>query len=308
MPSVPDPFEALRTAPTPIDPEPAFAARLRARVVRALHASEQGDLSMTLETSETQQQQQQMRQGDMSYVALWVPDVDRAARFYADVLGWKYGQPGPGPNRQVEGQSMSYGLSQVAGASEFLSRLGLTLTHAPAPTGYTVFVVDDIAAGAQRVRDAGGHAGDIKEQPYGLVAACEDDQGLVFSLHQVPSGMPAPRPPSTGARQGDISYLVFQVPDASKARAFFGAVFGMHFEPGRSPDGWNLPDIVPMSGVAGGFARPAVVPMFRVDDIQSAVVRVRTAGGSASEPVHEGYGIRAECADDQGVRFYLGQL
>ena len=306
---MPDPFEALRTAPTPIDPDPAFGARLRARVLRALHPSDQGDLTMTIETSETQQQELlRMRQGDMSYVALWVPDVDRAARFYADVLGWSYGQPGPGPNRQVEGQSMSYGLSEVASASEFLGRQGLTLTHAPAPTGYTVFVVDNITAGVQRVRDAGGRAGDIKEQPYGLVAACEDDQGLVFTLHEVPSGMPAPRPPSTGARHGDVAYLVFEVPDAGKARAFFSAVFGIRFEPGRSPDGWNLPDIAPMSGVVGGAARPTVVPMFRVDDIQSAVSRVRAAGGSASEPAREGYGIRAACEDDQGVRFHLGQL
>jgi predicted enzyme related to lactoylglutathione lyase len=264
---------------------------------------------MTLETSETQQQEQlSMRQGDMSFVALWVPDIDRAARFYADVLGWKYGQAGPGPNLLVEGQSTSYGLSQVAGASEFLSRVGLTLTLAPAPGSYTVFVVDDITAGVQRVREAGGRAGDIKEQPYGLVAACEDDQGLLFSLHQVPAGMPAPRPPSTGARQGDVGYLVFQVPDAAKARTFFTAVLGIRFEPGRAPDGWNLPDIAPMSGVAGGFARPAVVPMYRVNDISAAVGRVRAAGGSASEPVHEGYGSRADCTDDQGVPFYLGQL
>jgi predicted enzyme related to lactoylglutathione lyase len=48
--------------------------------------------------------------------------------------------------------------------------------------------------------------------------------------------------------------------------------------------------------------------MFRVDDIQAAVERVRAAGGTASEPQHEGYCIRAECADDQGVRFLLGQL
>jgi predicted enzyme related to lactoylglutathione lyase len=48
--------------------------------------------------------------------------------------------------------------------------------------------------------------------------------------------------------------------------------------------------------------------MFRVDDIQAAVERVRAAGGTASEPRHEGYGIRAECADDQGVRFLVGQL
>jgi hypothetical protein len=35
---------------------------------------------------------------------------------------------------------------------------------------------------------------------------------------------------------------------------------------------------------------------------------VRAAGGTASEPLREGYGIRAECADDLGVRFHLGQL
>ena len=48
--------------------------------------------------------------------------------------------------------------------------------------------------------------------------------------------------------------------------------------------------------------------MFRVDDIQAAVERVRAAGGTATEPVHEGYGVRSECSDDQGVRFHLGQL
>jgi hypothetical protein len=49
---MPDPFEALRTAPTPIDPDPAFAARLRARVVRALLTS-QGDLNVTLQATDT---------------------------------------------------------------------------------------------------------------------------------------------------------------------------------------------------------------------------------------------------------------
>ena len=41
---------------------------------------------------------------------------------------------------------------------------------------------------------------------------------------------------------------------------------------------------------------------------RDAVERVRAAGGTAGEPLHQGYGIRAECADDQGVRFHLGQL
>ena len=36
--------------------------------------------------------------GDIGYVSLWLPDVDRAAVFYAAVLGWRYG-PGSGPGR-----------------------------------------------------------------------------------------------------------------------------------------------------------------------------------------------------------------
>jgi predicted enzyme related to lactoylglutathione lyase len=85
-------------------------------------------------------------------------------------------------------------------------------------------------------------------------------------------------------------------------------VFGWQFTAGRGQDGWNIPDTVPMAGVAGGRSRARIVPMYRVDDITSAVQRVRAAGGTATEPAHEGYGIRAECTDDQGTTFYLGQL
>jgi predicted enzyme related to lactoylglutathione lyase len=301
---MPDPFEALRTAPTPIDPEAAFAARLRARLAQALlpTSPDQGEPSMTLHTSETAEQ---LRQGDMSYFSLWVPDVDRAARFYTDLLGWQYAAWSSGPARLVEGQSISLGLSELAGSADFQRSEGLPVGEALAPTGYPVFVVDDIQAAAQRVRAAGGHAAEPKDQPYGRVAGCVDDQGLAFSLHE---RVALPRPPATGARHGDVAYVVFEFPDAARARAFYAAVLGMHFEPGRTPDGWNVSEVAPMSGFAGGASRTTVVPMFRVDDIQAAVERVRAAGGRASEPRHEGYGTRAECADDQGVRFYLGQL
>jgi predicted enzyme related to lactoylglutathione lyase len=301
---MPDPFEALRTAPTPIDPDPAFAARLRARLARALlpTSADQGEPGMTLHTSETTEQ---VRQGDLSYLALWVPDIDRAARFYADLLGWRYTGPATGPARLVEGQSISLGLSELGGSIQFLRGMGLSLPESIAPTGYPVFVVDDIEAAVQRVRAAGGQSADITDEPYGRVAGCVDDQGLAFSLHQ---RMEAPRAPATGARHGDVAYVVFEFPDSARARTFYAAVLGVRLEPGRTPDGWNMPEVVPMAGMAGGASHAAVVPMFRVDDIAAAVERVRAAGGRASDPRHEGYGTRAECADDQGVRFHLGQL
>ena len=50
------------------------------------------------------------------------------------------------------------------------------------------------------------------------------------------------------------------------------------------------------------------MPMWLVDDVEAAVGRVRAAGGTATEPEQRPYGITSECVDDQGSRFYLGQL
>jgi predicted enzyme related to lactoylglutathione lyase len=202
---------------------------------------------------------------------------------------------------------MPLGLSQLSGTAHYMRSVeGIPLPQTVTPTAYVVFVVVDVDAAVERVRAAGGHVGGVKDQPYGRLAACMDSQGLPFSLQQK---VPMPRLPTNGARQGDAAYLVFEFPDAARAQAFYGSVLGLRFKPGRGPDSWNVPDVVPMSGLSGGAQRATVVPIFRVDDIQAAgVERVRAAGGTASEPQHAGYGIRAECAADQGVRFLLGQL
>jgi len=258
---------------------------------------------MTLQVPETEER---LRQGDLSYLSLWVPDLDRATRFYADVLGWQF-TPGPGAN-QVEGQSLTLGVGELAASAAFTRSLGVPLPPTLEPSAYVVFVVDQVEAASERVRAAGGFATPPLDQPYGRVAACVDDQGFPFSLHEVPAGMPAARPPANGQRQGDVAYVTFRFPDADRARQFYASVLGVQFQPGRTPGGWNIPEIVPMSGLMGGASRPSAVPMWRVDDIQAAVARVRAAGGTATEPTHQGYGIAAECTDDQGVAFNLGQL
>jgi uncharacterized protein len=299
---MPDPFEALRTAHTPIDPDPAFAARLRARVVRALHP-ERGEQTMILQSSETAEQ---LRQGDISYVALWVHDVDTAARFYASVLGWRYGSENRPYNLLVEGQSLSMGIAQLDGGLAFQRQLGLPVPEVGVPTAYVVFAVNHLEAALTSVRANGGSADEPKQAPWGRVGACADNQGLLFSLQELPAGMP--RPPASGGRHGDVAYLVFETPDATRARAFFHAVLGLQFTQGRGADGWNVQDIVPMSGLSGGLERSSIVPMYRVDDIAAAVQRVRQAGGNATDPVSHPYGTSADCTDDQGTRFLLGQF
>ena len=104
------------------------------------------------------------REGDVSYVVLRVADLDRARRFFDDVLGWSYSPGTTGVH--VEGPSPMTGMS---GGSP-----GVTLCYR----------VDDIGASVERVQAAGGRAGEVAARPYGLESLCADDQGVEFFLHQ----------------------------------------------------------------------------------------------------------------------------
>lgn len=228
------------------------------------------------------------RPGDIGYAWLSVPDVERAVAFYGVVLGWTF-SPGSVPEgRQVEGRMPPLGLG--GGARK--------------PTLACSYAVADVRAAVERVRAAGGEAAALEDRPYGPAADCVDDQGVAFSLHQADGA--GSRPPANGGGPGDLSYLTLEVVDSAKTRAFYGAVLGWTFAPGRMADGWTVQGVVPMTGMHGGNAEHTAVPMWKVDDVAAAVERVRAAGGTATEPERMPYGTTAECTDDQGSRFYLG--
>lgn len=302
---MPDPFEALRTAPTPIEPDPAFVARLRTRVERALRQAQGVDETMPSLIHDLEPAAERVRQGDITYVSLWVPNVQRAAAFFASALGWTYAAGNQDQSRQAEGLSVSHGIAGLGAALRDLSSRGLDIPAQEHTTLYPVFAVEDINAAVERVRKAGGQALAPEDRPYGRLADCVDDQDMLFGLHEALVGLP--RAAGHGTRHGDVSYLTFKVRDSARARAFLGAVLGLRFSPGRVEDGWAVNDLVPMSGLHGGQDRTAVVPMYRVDDIRSAIERVRALGGTATPPTREPYGLTADCTDDQGTHFYLRQ-
>jgi predicted enzyme related to lactoylglutathione lyase len=225
------------------------------------------------------------RQGDIGYAWMSVPDPERALAFYGTVLGWRF-SPGYTPGaHNIDGQALPMGLSR--------GEPGFHLSYA----------VDDVAAAVERVRAAGGTAGDPEDRPYGPAADCVDDQGVTFALHRSGSG---PRSPENGRGQGDLSYLTLEVVDSARFRAFYGEVLGWTFTGGTIDDGWSATGVSPMTGMHGGNAANTAVPMWKVDDVAAAVERVRAAGGTATDPQRQPYGTTSECTDDQGMRFYLG--
>jgi uncharacterized glyoxalase superfamily protein PhnB len=109
------------------------------------------------------------RPGDAVYLTLQVPDGARARDFYEAVLGWSFTPGRVADGWQVEGTTPMIGVG--GGTSE--------------PGMVPMYAVDDIEVAVAAVRTAGGEAGEIERQSYGLSSLCRDDQGLPFYLGQL---------------------------------------------------------------------------------------------------------------------------
>ena len=91
---MPDPFEALRSTPEPVAPDAEFAARLRARVERAMTLPEGVDVSETTLPSRPAATDGSLARGPEPDAApatvtpyLIVSDARRAIDWYVEVLG-----------------------------------------------------------------------------------------------------------------------------------------------------------------------------------------------------------------------------
>jgi uncharacterized protein len=111
---------------------------------------------------------------------------------------------------------------------------------------------------------------------------------------------------------GEPAFFELGVEDAERARAFYGALFDWTFTSG--PHGGHLIETrtIP-GGLHGGDPRAAPYLFFRVDDLDSAVARVRELGGaveglgSDESELDSAHGRFTLCRDDQGSPFGLFQ-
>ena len=228
-----------------------------------------------------------IQHGDIGYVSVWTPDADRAARFYGAVLGWTYDPA----TRRVTNSDQPIGIFAVDDRT----------------TLFGCYAVDDLRAARQAIVDAGGELGEVRQYGFGTVLDATDPGGTAFSVYQPAAGQP--RPALNGSGPGELSYITYEVADSAAFREFYRRVLRWTFEPGRIEDGWQVVGTHPMAGVAGGADRPTTVPMWTVADLDAAVQQVRAAGGTVIQPPsQQPYGRMAECADDQGGRFYLGEF
>lgn len=307
MPTVADPLEVLRTPTVPIDPDPDFAAHLRARIELALALPQGVDVATTLQQP-TDSDAQTVASALTPYLA--VADARAALEWYGNALGARtVGQPIVMPDGRIGHAELT-----VAGARLFLSdehpEIGAAAPTTGAGAAVTLHLeVPDVDAVVARAAAAGaGVEREPSDNPYGRVGVIRDPFGHRWMLNSPPADQASSASAHGREKEGDVVYLTMHVVDSTRARAFYGAVFGWTFTPGHVEDGWQIDTPSPMTGLHGGNERAMMEPMYRVKDITAAVARVRAAGGTATDPEGQPYGISAHCTDDQGTAFYLGQL
>lgn len=230
-----------------------------------------------------------VRTGDVAYASLWVPDLERAAAFFAEVLGWTYAPGSSEQGRQVTSTPRPMGL----------------WGGVPKSTLFLAYFVDDLDRAIERVAAAGGSSEAPREEPWSRTVDCTDDQGTRFSMVGIAAGSTTSRASLAASGHGALTYITMQVEDTARARAFYGAVFGWDFTAGNWPDGWNVVEPVPMTGMAGGRGGGGNLPVYQVDDVAAAAQRVRELGGTASGPDRRPYGVMSDCTSPDGVTFAL---
>jgi len=235
---------------------------------------------------------------------LTVPDVDAAAAFYADLLGWSFGTP-----------DEAFGGYVIATVSD-APAAGIGPLQSPEqPAAWTLYIAgDDADATAGAVTRAGGQVllppGDVG--PLGRMFVAADPTGAVFGVWQAGTHIGA----GVTNEPGGLVWEDLRSSDPDSARAFYSAVFGFEMRPlemaGPDYATFHLPgDPTPLGGMGGMMGAPEGTPShwlvyFGVADVDAAVATATSRGGAALAPAFDtSFGRMAALTDPAGAVFWV---
>lgn len=245
-------------------------------------------------------------QGTPVWYELLSNDAPAAARFYADVIGWKVQEPAPDDPHGY------YHFEAPGGFVGGMMQLSADMrAHGAKPTWLSYLGVDDVDATVARITEAGGRV---------LMPAMETPKVGRFAMIADPQGNPiyvmrgASDEPSTAYERnglGKCGWNELTTPDHAAGNAFYASIFGWQY-----PDKMDMPGGASYTFVAvGGQVIGATMPVmpdspagwcfyFRVADLDAAIARVRAGGGSCTDPMEVPGGEKISIVTDpEGVTF-----
>ncbi len=287
---MPDAFEALGLPVEPIEPDPAFAARLRRQLEDSLLSTTipRGGTDMTdIQVHETDDFTVTPAGDDVAWPPALTPYIAvRGARqaiaWYTDVFAARVrGGLYEGPDGTIGHAELALGDAVLMLSDPWLEG-GVDAPEPGRTHSHSLHLqVDDVDGTVRRAAAEGAVIErQPEDQPYGRVATLLDPFGHRWMLNQ---------PPRSASRvnHGDIGYVTLSTPDDERAKEFYGAVLGWRFTPGSVPRGWHDRGAHADDGARRRRRRgrgDAVLPRRRHRRRRRAGARCRRRGRGAAAP------------------------
>ena len=242
--------------------------------------------------------------GEFCWINILTPQPDAARAFFADILGWTYGEiPGMGHFIKV-------GDCDAGGIFPNVGRDGKSEMH---PMIGVMVKVASADAAAAKFRELGGAA----EDPFdvgesGRMAVCHDPNGAQIDVWQPKRGGVTEVDSSL---PGAPSWFETLTTDTDRAAKFYHGVFGWTAETSQMGDlrytVFNLGS-TPMAGMCAlepekGAGTPRWDVYFTVTDPDATLTRAKELGAKVDVPARDipGVGRLAGLTSPQGVFFYV---
>lgn len=295
-----DPLTVLAGGELPVQPDPAFAARLRARLEAAVTLPKGVVMSGTdtaiAELNSPAAPVDVPRPAALPYLA--VADARAALAWYADALGAVVvGEPIVMDDGRIGHAELALAGGTLYLADEFPD-LGL---KAPAPQAVSVslmLAVPDADVALERARQ---HGAQVQREPYDAhgsrTAVVIDPFGHRWMLTAPLPGVTAP------IQHGDIGYVSVQTPDAERAAAFYGHVLGWDYD----PDTRKVTSNRMHTGIFETTGPQTVFCCYAVRDLDAARQAILAAGGQVGTPEQHEWGATLDATDALGTDFAVFQ-
>ncbi|AGB21414.1 hypothetical protein Mycsm_00988 [Mycobacterium sp. JS623] len=294
-----DPLSVLHGDELPVQPDPAFAARLRARLESAVslpNRTQGVDMSGTetaiAELNRPTVAQAPPRPAALPYLA--VANAREAIAWYIDTFGATLvGEMYEMDDGRIGHAELAIG-DGVLYLSDEYPALGV---KAPAPQATSVSLmlhVADTDATLERARERGAR---VQREPYENYGARNATIIDPFNHRWMLSG------PVTGTavpiQHGDVGYVSVWTPDADRAAAFYGHVLGWTYD----PQSHQVTNTTQRIGIFSVASRQGMLCCYAVADLQGARQSILDGGGTVGEEQQFDFGTVLDAIDPQGTAF-----
>jgi uncharacterized glyoxalase superfamily protein PhnB len=302
-----DPLTVLHGDDLPVQPDPAFAARLRARLESVLSLPNRtGEVEMSGTdtvlaelndpTVDPGVETTPPRPAAVPYLS--VANAREAIAWYTETLGASLvGEMYEMDDGRIGHAELRIGDGVLYLADEY-PEIGL---KAPSPQQSSVSLmlfVSDTDATLERTRERGAVVQQEPYENYGARGATIIDP---FGHRWMFSG------PVTGApvqiQHGDVGFISVWTPDADRAAAFYGRVLGWNYDP-QTHQVTNTKERIGLYSVDGPST---LFCCYAVADLAGARQAIVDGGGTVDELENFDFGTLCGATDSQGASFGVYQ-